>query len=350
MQKLIKRTEQAKRVAERQMKKRKEHMLKAESWERNQSRIRLNRANNGLIRDARKNRKEDWATGALAPRRDVGDQAETYASINMYNSMLPEIDPEKRLKWFHIHEGDRVVVMKGRERGKIAKVTNLDKEKNSVTVKDVNVVDISVPDWIARQEGDDRKLVPHHRAMAIENVKLVYPLPDPETGVPRDVIIDRLRSINRTFDKDKKEWTDGERVIPGTNTIIPWPERAQPEHEDYEDDTLRITVEENTFRPFLLQPPMPTSVIDELRNKYSKFRTRHDWEYEQKKAAEDAKVEQRKGLIKTMRTPLQELAELRSEQKKAQEKELTNEQLARIGEVIEQESAKAKNAVRGSIQ
>ena len=346
MQKLIKRTAQAERVASRQLKKRKDHHLKAESWERSQTRQRISRENNALIRTARINRQVDYEAGPLAPRRDVGENAETYGTISIYNAFLPEKDPGQRPVWFHISQGDRVVVTKGRERGRIGLVKEVIKERVSVTLKDIAVVDINVPDWIQREEGDNRKIAPHPQQIPLENVKLVYPLPDPETGVPRDVIIDRLKPINRFFDKDKREWDDGDRVIPGTNTIIPWPEKGDPQYEDHEDDTLRISVEEQTFRPYLLRPPMPTSVIDELRNKYSKYRTRHDFEYVQKKEAEDEETERRKGLIKTMRTPLQELADLRQQQKKAEEKELSDEQLARIGEVIEREQAKATSAVR----
>ena len=346
MQKVIQRTERAKRVATRRWQKQHDHHLNAESWERNQHQQRKTRAANTSIREARKNRHVDWEAGSLAPRRDVGDQAITYGSMSIYELQMRDKDPEQRLKWFHITEGDRVVVTKGRERGKIATVQEVNKEKNSVQLKEVNMVDVSIPDWIQREQEDNRKVVATAQQMPIEHVKLVYPLPDPETGVPRDVIIDRLTHINRIYDKDEREWTEGDRVILGTNTIIPWPGRAEPEYEDNDEDTLRITVEEQTFRPFLLHPPMPMSVIDELRNKYSRFRTRHDWEYVQKKEAEDEKMERRKGLGKTMRTPLQELAELRQTQKKAKERELTDEQLARIGEVIAQEKQRMENAVK----
>lgn len=90
---------------------------------------------------------------------------------------------------------------------------------------------------------------------------------------------------------------------------------------------------------------MPLSVIDELRHKYSKFRTRHDYEYQMKKELEDAKTEDRKDLIKTMRTPLQELAELRAREKQQQKKELTPEQLARIGEVIARERGPVSDGI-----
>ena len=346
MQKIAQRTEQAQRAAVRRLQKKRQHVLNAESWERNETKKRLVKANSKLIVDARKNRKEAWAAGALAPRQDVGEKAISYGTMDYFNMIPSEKDPEDRLPWYHIVEGDRVVVTKGRDKGRIGTLQEMIKERNSVSIKNVNMVDVQRPEWIRMEDEDMSEIttVPQH--IPIQDVKLVYPLPDPQTGVPRDVIIDRLEPFNRKYDKVKKEWTDGERLIPGTNTIIPWPEKGEEEREDNEDDTLRIVVDEQTFRPFLLNPPMPTSVIDELRNKYSKFRTRHDYEYVEKKEQEQARVERRKDLVKTMRTPLQELAELRAQQKKETERKLTPEQLAKIGEVIAREQMKATSAVK----
>ncbi|TKA75836.1 hypothetical protein B0A55_04390 [Friedmanniomyces simplex] len=222
------------------------------------------------------------------------------------------------------------------------------RDQGCVRVKGVDVVDVIIPDWMRSEQGLQEELSALSHALPLDSVRLVYPLPDPATGIPRDVVIERLININFSFDKVKKEWTVGDRLIPGTNIIIPWPPKADPIYEDYQDDTLRITVEEQTFRPFLLHPPMPLTIIDELRNKYSKFRTRHDWEYVEKKELEDAKVEKRKELAKGMRTPLQELAEVRRQKRVEEgEKELSEEQLARIGEVIARERGKAVGVVKG---
>ena len=54
--------------------------------------------------------------------------------------------------------------------------------------------------------------------------------------------------------------------------------------EDAEDlttdsDTLRLELDLQTWTPTLLRAPLPESVIDELRGKYSRFRTRHDPEF-----------------------------------------------------------------------
>lgn len=331
MQRVLERSRRAVAAVAPKQKKEIAGRKKAESKQRSEERRRLTRGISQDIKDARKNRRTDWDAGPLAPRRDVGDKAETYGAISFFNLHLPERNPGDQLKWSMFVPGDRVVITKGRDRGKIGKVGEVDKKKGSVQVKDLNMVDVHVPEWIGRENQEERRVVPAPQQVPIEHVRLVHPLPDAETGVARDVVIDRV----------VRQGDAGDRFIPGANVVIAGePEVEDEEVEAQEDDTPEHLVGQQTFTPCLLHPPMPMTVIDELRNKYSKFRTRHDYEYLQKKEQEDEKAEKRQQLGKTMRTPLQELAELRARQKKAAERELTEEQLARIGEVMEQEKAR----------
>jgi len=345
MQKIAQRAKAAQRQANRRLQKDKDHIERGKAYQRRTEAQRVRQYNSSLIVDARKNRQEDWALGPLAPRRDVGDKADSYGSVPIFNFQLPDKNPNVRPKWFHIAEYDRVVVVRGRDKGKIGIVNEVNKEKVTVQVRDMNMADINVPAWM-QSERNMASLSPLAINIPLFDVRLIYPLPDPKSGAFRDVIIEQLVCVDRKWDRVKKEYDAGQRMIPGTDTLIPWPDTLPPEYEDYEADTLRISVEEETFRPYLLERPMPASVIDELRNKYSRFRTRHDWEYEQKKEAETARGEKRKELSKAMRTPLQELRDVRAKEKALNEKDLSNEQLARIGEVIEQERTRAMGAVK----
>lgn len=133
----------------------------------------------------------------------------------------------------------------------------------------------------------------------VSAVKLVYPLPDPITGIPRDVIINKLVKRDVHFDPYKNEET-WSRYLSPQNILIPWPEESEPTYADEKPDTLRIDVEEKTFLPTLLRPPMPMTVIDELRNKYSLFRDRHDEEWVATKEAEDEEKMRMKQLAERM--------------------------------------------------
>lgn len=178
----------------------------------------------------------------------------------------------------------------------------------------------------------------------ISGIRLVHPIKDPATGVTRDVIINQLVHSGMIHDRvsGKRRWS---RVVPGLNISIPWPKKEEPEIKDYSCDTLRIDVEEKTFVPTLLRPPMPETVIDELRNKYSRFRTRHDPEYIARLEAEEKAKEERKKLMESMRTPLQELHRVeRANKKKKGKPRLTLEMLEKIGEVMARNLEKTRNA------
>ncbi|GKT57083.1 KOW domain-containing protein domain-containing protein [Colletotrichum tofieldiae] len=182
----------------------------------------------------------------------------------------------------------------------------------------------------------------------ISAIRLVHPIVDPATGVARDVVVRQLARgpVKWSRHTGWRAWT---RYIPGANIAIPWPERETPVREDQPDDTKRTDVEEATFVPTLLSPPMPESVIDELRNKYSRFRTRHEDDYILRKEAEEAEKKAFKkasaDALASMRTPLQELNRQQREARRARgEPELTTDMLQRIGEII----ARNKTAAGGA--
>jgi large subunit ribosomal protein L24 len=124
-------------------------------------------------------------------------------------------------------------------------------------------------------------------------------------------------------------------VVPGLNVAIPWPKVEKPKKVDYACDTLRIDVEEKTFIPTLLSPPVPEGLIDELRNQYSKFRTRHTEEYIAQKAAEEEEKKAARMKSREMLTPVQEFNRKQREIRRARgQPVLTEEMLAKIGEVM----------------
>ena len=108
---------------------------------------------------------------------------------------------------------------------------------------------------------------------------------------------------------------------------------------EYDDDTLRFEVEDKTWTPTLLRAPMPGGVIDELRNKYSRFRTRHESGYQlalenraRRKAEYKAWVKSGGGMLMT---PAKEARQVEREKLKEKGKPtLEREVLERIGEVM----------------
>jgi large subunit ribosomal protein L24 len=215
-------------------------------------------------------------------------------------------------------------------------------------------VDIELPKWM--QDNPEMANQPIVRAiprpLSLLDVRLVYPLTNNETGETKDVIIKKLAQKHMRTDHNTrvKTWT---RYIPGINIDVPWPAEEPKTETDAPCDTLRLDVDIRTYVPTLLQPPMPGSVIDELRNKYSKFRTRHDEEYIARKMAEDAEKEEKKRALKEMQnTPIKE----KNRRERLERKELgktqvlTDEMLERIGQVMARRRALLAEATEAAKQ
>jgi large subunit ribosomal protein L24 len=171
-------------------------------------------------------------------------------------------------------------------------------------------------------------------AIPISAIRLVHPITDAETGTTRDVIVRSLRHANVRRDRLTKS-TEWDRYVPGLNVIIPWPEKTDPEEVQHKVDTARREVSDVTFVPTLLRPPMPETLINELRNQFSRFRTRHEpWYLEKKQAEANAIKEQRKA-VDTMLTPLQEFNRQQREIRKSLgQPVLTEQMMEKIGAVI----------------
>ncbi|KAM0201762.1 hypothetical protein ACHAPI_001813 [Fusarium lateritium] len=348
MQKLAKRVAQAQRQAgKRAQKAAKTDEITYQLRNRQAIRAAVSEVRQNL-QDARRARQEDWELGPIAPKRDLGFNGygmfsegvrTDWSNYGLYRPR-PEV-LQKRCGWaggvkqLNLAVSDRVVIMDGPDKGKIDRIKSINVQAGLVTLETYHRA-IS-----AGMFGNDSRSQP--MPISIGSIRLVYPIANPETGATRDVIIHELKAIppnmkspNMTLER----WEHGnkwDRIVPGINVIIPWPEVEAPEYETYEDDSVRETVEDRTFYYNLLSPPMPETVIDELRNKFSKFRTRHEEWYMQQKEAEAAMTEARKESVQSMMTPLQEFHALQREKHAEEgEPELSEEMLEKLGGIVAQ--------------
>ncbi|WYZ37298.1 hypothetical protein EsH8_II_000804 [Colletotrichum jinshuiense] len=354
MQKLIKRTAQAEKQVARRLKKRSRVENGQEKAQRfREQRQQLTELNND-VKAARISRSEKWGLGPMAPRRDIFD---TYGALETNRQgrstpLKPE-EIEARCAWaggcqyLNIAVKDRVVLLEGPDKGKIDRIASINPEYGTVQLENIAKVTVHVPDTF-QSVLDAPPTQNAAMNIPISAIRLVHPIVDPATGVARDVVVRQLARgpVKWSRHTGWRSWT---RYIPGANIAIPWPERDLPAREDQPGDTLRTNVEEATFVPTLLHPPMPESVIDELRNKYSRFRTRHEDDYILRKEAEEAEKKALKkassDALASMRTPLQELNRQQREARRARgEPELTADMMAKIGELI----ARNRAAVGGS--
>ncbi|EER26179.1 hypothetical protein D8B26_003481 [Coccidioides posadasii str. Silveira] len=321
MQKVIRRTvlasNQAKRKARIEAAKDRHEQIKSIFREK----VALQRSLLDEAAEERRNRREDWMRGPLAPKRDFGDRNGLYGTISTNRLRMPRVLEEQRIKYMTIAPGDRVCMVRGRDRGKIGKVLNVDAESETVTIEGINIYDVEFPSFALAGDSDKRPFRPYPVPVPINDVRLVVPLEDPTTGQVKDVVVKNAYGgapfLDRPYGSNTPKHT---RYISGLNVEIPWPETEIPEYKDEPNDTLRIEVEAKTYVPSLQSFPMPETLIDELRNKYSKYRTRHDPEYVAKKQEADVYQEWLK--TRTMLTPKTQYLQKKVE-KRIKERELT---------------------------
>lgn len=204
-------------------------------------------------------------------------------------------------------------------------------------------MDVRIPDWMlaGEQEQDKRTIRSVEQPVPWSAIKLVTMI-DGEDVICKEV----ETSATQSTKKKELKWPEIKGRSPrwltledGTRHYIQYPkEDPKSDESDEKDtpaDTLRFEVEQKSFLPTLFRPPFPGSVIDELRNKYSVFRTRHDPEYIAKKVAEDKEKQEKQLLVRKMRTPVKEINRLEKKMLKAKGKgKLTEQMLERIGKVI----------------
>ena len=163
----------------------------------------------------------------------------------------------------------------------------------------------------------DRSTYTANLPIPFKDVRLVYPLENPLTGGLRDVIINEITLRQPTSFERKAGIDKPIRYIAGVEPPVelPYPETKEADFTDTDSDTLRIQVEERTWVPTLGIPPMPENVLDELRKRRSRFRTRFDDAFIAKKEAAQQRVEDKKLALKmAARSPFDEIQTARKEE------------------------------------
>lgn len=347
MLKVIKRTRLAKAQAERRKARKNAKNLRDRVAVTAQQNNFLWLEHHKAVKRAKDHHKEDWELGPLAPRRDVGDLKDKYGALSQHLLESPQLTSEERKKriarfagkgprnfpYCNIRKGDRVVLLSGRDKGKIGKIRDVDLNKGEVKVEGLNKVDAAIPEWVKKSGMEYKPFESVEKAISFDDIRLVTALYDPATKETRDVVVKETRTANWFTDRVNRK-TTWDRRIAGTEIKIPWPKEVEQEVVQHPCDTKPLDVDRITFVPTLIEPPMPPAVLDELRNKFSKFRTRHTAEYIEEKIAEEEEKRLRLSLA-TMRTPLQwKNRKDRKERRKKGKGVLTESMLAALGEVM----------------
>ncbi|KAL1612363.1 hypothetical protein SLS60_000589 [Paraconiothyrium brasiliense] len=258
------------------------------------------------IKEAKRNLREDYELGPLRPNRAVGPGADKYGVLGMEQLRRPPIavdtwrrkneareakgvEPEYPLvvddkKYFPIAVDDRVMVMKGREQGKIGVVQDVIADSHEVVIQGINkhYTDGRI---FFTPEGE----VPESKReievpLPLEDVRLVIPYQmksrdadGNEVHTWNDVVVDKIvmerhitgRDPFTNIDYGTQEFPQEHRFDPetglaifnryiaGTRQRIQWPwETVPPEAEEVAQSTT--SKEDNTSLIGKLKSPIKT--------------------------------------------------------------------------------------------
>ena len=140
MQKVLRRSLLARNQALKKARKLEHQEFKKEKQNSLRESVVRQRVVNSFIKDERKTRREDWISGPLAPQRNAGAAKGIYGTLNMEASRIPTIPEKQREKYINFTVGDRVCAVRGRNRGRIGEITEVDAGRMTVTVEGFNQV------------------------------------------------------------------------------------------------------------------------------------------------------------------------------------------------------------------
>ncbi|GAO48159.1 hypothetical protein SAICODRAFT_22316 [Saitoella complicata NRRL Y-17804] len=176
------------------------------------------------------------------------------------------------IKYWNIAKGDTVRVISGVDKGAEGKVVDITKHMNQLIVEGVRMKRSRVPELFlsGEEKSKDDKFMNRPQPVHYSDVRLVAELPDAEGNV-RKVIVKKIKRGPLYYDKNfgRLTWS---RIIPGENKTLPWPRKAPEIDKNHPQNTPTAIVEGSTWVPTLHTSPIPESVRDELRNKYSKYK------------------------------------------------------------------------------
>jgi large subunit ribosomal protein L24 len=175
-------------------------------------------------------------------------------------------------------------------------------------------VDVRFPSWALNPEEAEDPFITHNMPVSIDDVRLVVTLED--EGRQYEVIAKHVYGGRPFLQRSNAQTPKHTRYIAGENIPIPWPDEGRVDNmQDEEGDTSRKEVEHETWTPSIERPPFNPFILDELRNKFSKYRSRHDPMWLENRKLEDLREEYLKS--RTLLTPAGEHRAKIAKQKEA---------------------------------
>ena len=140
MQKVLRRSLLARNQALRTRRAENKKKLKVSNLTNERMAWQHDRVLNDEIVNERKFRRLEWELGSLAPKRDVGENRNTFGTRPQDLQHPAPIAKSRLEKYINFAVDDRVCVIRGTERGKIGRVLEIDRSSHTIKVSGVNRV------------------------------------------------------------------------------------------------------------------------------------------------------------------------------------------------------------------
>lgn len=186
-----------------------------------------------------------------------------------------EVDPEDAFKnekqWKYL-PGDRVVVMKGKQRGNICIVKQHDRTTNGFILDEngpTKTAPVPKQFWL---EGQKSHMLTVPVAIKQADVRLVADIDDPANpGQTKTVAVKDVTFNGSYYDSDYKKMMPYRQVVGEEDLVIPWPKPAEKEEGELATDPM-VTREQTFWVESLAKNPIPPEAFLTIRNPNSKFR------------------------------------------------------------------------------
>ncbi|KAG9190703.1 hypothetical protein G6011_08791 [Alternaria panax] len=306
---------------ERERKKRQE--LKQDRWDSKQAVLQRILWENEHVTRVRKralaNAKEDWKLGPLRPNRAIGPDAEKYGALKGAQIQKPEIPVRTQKnrnavrerkgleleyplvvddkKYFPIVKDDRVVILKGKDAGKIGVVQELVPRTHDVVIKDMNMQYFDTAVFSAAAEGMGPK-VENALPMPLDHVRLVVPAEVQRGGKKcfEDIVVEKIFMERHTTGIDPYTGTDyGDSEIPeahqydprtglpifhryiaGTRQRLEWPWEREEESQHVDNPKEPATDKQTWFKKAVANISQPLTSLNRWRSKNNEDRAQQD--------------------------------------------------------------------------
>ncbi|PVU95948.1 hypothetical protein BB561_001489 [Smittium simulii] len=168
--------------------------------------------------------------------------------------LVPSLKKEILIKSWKIHKGDEVMVTEGKEKGKMGRVIEVFKKRNTLLIDSLNLAKKAVPRTKENPTGLIYKEMPIHYS----NVSLI----DPTDGMPTRI------KVESVFNEEKKKLEE-RRISIRTGTVIPVARYDEDKAGiiNGEMDTAAEEVEKVTYFPIKNTKPMPSIILSEIANR-----------------------------------------------------------------------------------